>query len=113
MMLLRHILNLLMLWTRRLLLPLVIGRLFRVIELRLPLRRQRQSTAALRHLLQCRDILIVDQRELRYRMITIRAGTVQPLEIHTRTGVRPMTSLLPAFAHNLHIVLEWYVVVAR
>lgn len=99
----------------RLLLPLVVGGLFGVVKLRLPLRGESQAAAALRHLLQRRDVLVVDQRELRNRMISIGSRAVQALQIDARPGVWSVASLtlapLAAAGHNLHIVLEWLVVV--
>lgn len=101
-----------------LLLPLVVGGLFRVVELRLPLRGEGQAAAALRHLLQGRDVLVVDQCELCNRMISIGSRAVQALQIDARPGVWSVASLtlarFTAGGHNLHIVLEWLVVaVAR
>lgn len=97
------------------LLPLVVGGLLRVVELRLPLRGESQAAASFGHLLQGRDVLVVNQRELRNRMISIGSRAIQALQIDARSGVWSVTSLtLASFAaagNNLYIVLEWLVVV--
>lgn len=106
---LRNILDLLVLRALRFLLPLVVSCLLGVVELRLPLRGECQTAAALRHLLQSRNILVVNQRKLRNGVITIRSRTVQALQIDARAGIGSVTSLILATigADNLHIVLEW------
>lgn len=107
---LRNVLDFLVLGALRFLLPLVVGRLLGVVELRLPLRGECEAATALRHLLQSRNVLVVNQRELRNRMITIRPRAVQPLQVDARARVGSVASLiLPAVGatDNLHIILEW------